>query len=168
MNKIVLLILIVVIAGGLFFKSDITNFIELKRCNSKGGLIDTGQNSPNAIETNKCVFPEATTDPRIRVTYPMPNQIITSPLEITGEAQGMWYFEASAPVMLTDWDGKIIAQKYIEAQGDWMTENFVPFKGTLEFEKPAYGERGTLILQKDNPSGLPEHDTAIEIPIRFE
>jgi len=31
-----------------------------------------------------------------------------------------------------------------------------------------FSRRGALILQKDNPSGLPEHDDALEISIRFE
>lgn len=93
---------------------------------------------------------------------------ISSPLVVTGRARGYWFFEASFPVVLTDWDGKIIADGYATAEGEWMTEDFVPFYFTLTFDKPAYGERGTLILRKDNPSGLPEHDAAVEIPVRFE
>jgi hypothetical protein len=104
----------------------------------------------------------------IRVAVPEPNQRITSPLRVTGEARGTWYFEASFPLTLVDWDGRIIAEGYAEAQSDWMTENFVPFTGTLTFTKPPFGERGAVIFHKDNPSGLPEHDAALEIPIRFE
>lgn len=104
----------------------------------------------------------------IRLDSPRPNQIITSPLTITGQARGTWFFEASFPVILTDWDGKIIAQTVATAQGDWMTEDFVPFSATLEFDQPAYGQRGALILQKDNPSGLSEYDDALEIPVLFQ
>ena len=50
---------------------------------------------------------------------------------------------------------------------DVVGEDFVEFKGILEFEKPNYGESGVLILRKDNPSELPEHDDALEIPILF-
>ena len=103
----------------------------------------------------------------IRVTTPTPHAEITSPLLITGEARGPWFFEASFPVVLTDWDGLIITQGFATAQDDWMTEDFVPFTVTLEFEKPDYGKNGTLILQKDNPSGLPENDDALEIPVVF-
>jgi hypothetical protein len=49
-----------------------------------------------------------------------------------------------------------------------MTEDFVPFTATIEFETPDYGDIGALILKKDNPSGLPEHDDAYEIPVRFK
>ncbi|MFZ2484953.1 MAG: Gmad2 immunoglobulin-like domain-containing protein [Minisyncoccia bacterium] len=106
----------------------------------------------------------------IRLTYPRPNQEIASPLVITGEARGYWFFEASFPVMLVDWDGRIIAQGIATAKEEWMTENFVPFEATLTFEVDpnVYSKRGALILQKDNPSGLPEHDDALEIPITYK
>lgn len=104
----------------------------------------------------------------IKIFTPKKNQKISSPLVIEGEARGMWFFEASFPFVLTDWDGKIIAQHFAQAQGEWMTEDFVSFSAKLEFEKPAYGERGFLILKKDNPSGLQEHDDSIEIPVIFK
>jgi hypothetical protein len=105
----------------------------------------------------------------IRVDSPRLNQTISSPLTITGEARGNWYFEASFPVVLTNWDGLIIAQGIAQAKGDWMTTGFVPFEATLTFtvDKNTYSNRGFLILKKDNPSGLPEHDDALEIPIMF-
>jgi len=103
----------------------------------------------------------------IRVDNIKPDDIITSPLVITGEARGNWYFEASFPIFLTDWDGRIIAQGNANAQGSWMTADFVPFSGTLEFERPAYGERGFLILKKDNPSGLPQNADEFKVPVVF-
>src|SRR3989344_3102384 len=67
---------------------------------------------------------------------PLPNSVITSPLQVSGKARGTWYFEASFPIILVDWDGLIIAEGYATALSDWMTEDFVPFQATLEFEKP--------------------------------
>lgn len=93
---------------------------------------------------------------------------ITSPLVLSGKAPGNWFFEASAPVVLTDWDGLIIAEGYVMANGEWMTTDYVPFSGTLTFVKPAYGERGTLIFQKDNPSGESQFDDAAEMTIQFK
>ncbi|MFW6084701.1 MAG: Gmad2 immunoglobulin-like domain-containing protein [Gemmatimonadota bacterium] len=104
----------------------------------------------------------------VRLESPEPLAVIESPLEVSGRARGFWYFEASFPVVLVDWDGLIIAEGVATADGEWMTEEFVPFHSTLEFETPEYGERGTLILQKHNASGLPEHDDALEVPVRFE
>ncbi|MFH1286811.1 MAG: Gmad2 immunoglobulin-like domain-containing protein [Candidatus Magasanikbacteria bacterium] len=102
----------------------------------------------------------------IRVYSPRPNATISSPLQITGEARGTWFFEGDFPIILTNWDGLIIAEGFGVAQGEWMTEDFVPFKGTLTFEKQeSYSDKGTLILQKDNPSDLRENDDALEIPV---
>lgn len=102
---------------------------------------------------------------------PRPETIVTSPLHISGRARGNWFFEASFPVSLTDWDGRIIAQGVAEAKGDWMTEDFVPFEATVSFKTPVSGkgipDTGSLILKKDNPSGLPEYDDALEITVRF-
>ncbi|MBU1557450.1 Gmad2 immunoglobulin-like domain-containing protein [Patescibacteria group bacterium] len=110
-------------------------------------------------------------DNLIRLDNPRPNQKIESPLTLKGEARGTWFFEGDFPVILTDWDGKIIAEGFFTAKDDWMTEEFVPFEGTLVFENPEnlgdFSEKGSLILRKDNPSGLPENDDALEIPIRF-
>jgi hypothetical protein len=105
----------------------------------------------------------------IRIDTPRPNEAISSPLTITGEARGNWYFEASFPVVLTDWDGKIIAQGTATAKGDWMTTDFVPYEATLTFtvDTNAYSNKGSLVLRKDNPSALPANDDALEIPIVF-
>jgi hypothetical protein len=107
------------------------------------------------------------------LTSPEPNDTVTSPLTLTGKARGTWYFEGSFPVILTDWDGRIIAEGVAMARGPWMTEDFVPFTVTITFESPYrsndpdFMRRGSLILRKDNPSGLPEYDDALEIPIRY-
>lgn len=103
----------------------------------------------------------------IQITSPRPGAVITSPLTITGKARGNWFFEASFPVILTDWDGRILAQGIATAEGEWMTTEFVAFTSVLNYPKQreVYSKRGTLILQKDNPSGLPEHDDSLEIPV---
>jgi hypothetical protein len=93
---------------------------------------------------------------------------IKSPLIITGKASGVWYFEATFPVILTNWDGLIIAEAYASAKDEWMTEDFVDFEVKLEFKADtSVSNRGTLILQKDNPSGLPEFDDALEFTVFF-
>lgn len=102
----------------------------------------------------------------IRVTAPQPGSLVQSPLVITGEARGRWYFEAVFPVKITDSNGTVVAQGSAQAEGEWQTENFVPFKATLTFNPPVNGP-GTLILQNDNPSGLPEKNKELRIPVRF-
>jgi len=104
----------------------------------------------------------------IVVSEPDPGEHITSPLHIFGDARGTWFFEADAPVVLMDDDGNIIAEGFVTAQGDWMTTDFVPFEGELEFDVPDdAGDSGTLILKNDNPSENRENDKSVEIPIRF-
>ncbi len=109
---------------------------------------------------------------KIYVTMPNETEEITSPLVVKGRAPGNWFFEASAPVVLTNWDGLIIGQKYITAEGEWMTTDYVPFSGEIVFETPIceadYCKRGSLILQKDNPSGESQFDDAVEMTIKFK
>lgn len=93
--------------------------------------------------------------------------LVESPLKITGEMRGPWFFEASFPVKLVDANGNLIVQHYAQAQSEWMTTDFVPFESELEFSYPRT-ETGFLVLEKDNPSGLPENAEAIEIPVRFK
>lgn len=109
--------------------------------------------------------PEAKAD-LIVVDSPASGAYVASPLTVTGRARGAWYFEASFPVQLLDGDGKVLASGPAQAQGDWMTQEFVPFKITLNFKAPGTAG-GTLVLKKDNPSGLPEHDDELRLPIRF-
>jgi len=116
-----------------------------------------------ASETNT----KDNTSDQIKITNPMPNQVIESPLKVEGEARGTWFFEATFPVNLLDANGDVIASNPAKAQGEWMTQDFVPFIAQLIFEKPAT-DTGVLVLKKDNPSGLPENDASIEIPILFK
>lgn len=102
----------------------------------------------------------------IKVTSLQPEQTIQSPLTVSGEAIGTWFFEASFPVKLLDGNGNVIASSPAQAKGDWMTRDFVPFEAVLNFEKPAT-MNGILVLEKDNPSGLPENADKLEIPVTF-
>lgn len=104
----------------------------------------------------------------IVVDTPLVGSEVSSPLEITGKARGYWFFEASFPIVVVDWDGKIIGQGIAQSTSEWMTQEFVPFKATITFDASStVSNRGALILKKDNPSGLPENDDAFEIPIFF-
>ena len=112
----------------------------------------------------------------ITVSNPGPYGIVRSGDIVTGKARGNWFFEGSFPVSLT-WSGKTIAEGIATAEGEWMTTEFVPFKSVLTFNPDFIIDAiegdgnvwplGSLILKKDNPSGLPENDDALEIPISF-
>jgi hypothetical protein len=103
----------------------------------------------------------------IVVDTPAPGAMVSSPLVIRGRARGTWFFEGDFPVVLLGAKGNVVAKGFCTAKGEWMTRDFVPFEGTITFGKPVPGGRGTLVLKKDNPSDLPEHDDALEIPLFF-
>ncbi|MDX1762346.1 MAG: Gmad2 immunoglobulin-like domain-containing protein, partial [Christiangramia sp.] len=102
----------------------------------------------------------------IKVEEPLPNLDVTSPLKIVGKARGYWFFEASAPIAILDKDFNKIAESYIEAEGEWMTEEFVYFTGSIEFDAPD-DERGYLLFRRANPSGHKENERTYRIPILF-
>ncbi len=102
----------------------------------------------------------------VYIETPFSGMKVSSPLVVSGRARGNWYFEASFPVKLLDGNGNELVVTPAQAQGDWMTTNYVPFSVTLTFPTPATAT-GTLILQKDNPSGEPQHDDFVSIPVTF-
>lgn len=124
---------------------------------------------PPSCEFSPCPAVQANIKNRILVSTPTLNQTIASPVTIEGIARGSWFFEASFPISIVNWDGLIIGEGIAHAEDDWMTEDFVPFTATVSYTLPndTLYDRGAIILRKDNPSGLPEHDDALEIPVTF-
>jgi len=106
-------------------------------------------------------------DDLIKVNNLKLNQMVESPLAIEGEARGVWYFEASFPVKIFDENNNLLGAAVAQAQGNWMTEDFVPFKAYLDFSTSTT-KKGFLVLKKDNPSGLPENDDEFKIAINFK
>lgn len=103
----------------------------------------------------------------IKVSNLKINQSIESPLLLKGEARGYWFFEASFPVKIYDDNNFLLGVKPAQALGEWMTENFVPYEVVFSFAVPST-QKGRLVLEKDNPSGLPEHDDELTVPVDFK
>lgn len=103
----------------------------------------------------------------IRVMTPRANTSVASPLHIEGEARGNWFFEAQFPVNLLDDQGRLLATGIARTRDNWQTEDFVPFELDLEFTMPT-AERGTLVFKRANPSGLPENDAELVVPVFFD
>jgi hypothetical protein len=103
---------------------------------------------------------------KIKVFKPIAKSAVSTPLIVMGEVPGNWSFEASFPVKLLDAKGNQVAQVAAQLQGDWMTDKLVPFTAKLSFKDVTPGS-GTLVLQKDNPSGLPANDDSLSIPVSF-
>lgn len=100
------------------------------------------------------------------VFTPQPNELVKSPILIEGKARGTWYFEASFPIHLLNDKSNELAIGIAQAQSDWMTTDFVPFKAEIRYQSDKE-INGTLVFQRDNPSGLPENDKEMRIPVRI-
>lgn len=103
----------------------------------------------------------------ILISQPKINQKISSPVSIEGEARGFWFFEAQFPVEIYDLNNHLLGRGILKAQNDWMTENYVPFKGEISFNAPSTST-GFLRFLSDNPSGLAENQKIYEMKIQFE
>ena len=124
--------------------------------------------TPQKVVTKAPVKPAPTGDKplssRVSVTTPQANTTVGATFVVKGKAPGNWFFEASFPIQVRDKDGNVIGRTHGSAQGDWMATELVAFSATVNIEG-GYKGPATLILMRDNPSGLPENDDAVEIAI---
>ena len=104
---------------------------------------------------------------RVHISNPKPLESVGSTFDVTGDAPGNWYFEAVFPIQVRDSTGKVVGRGPAKAQTDWMTTGQVAFYATINIDN-GYSGPGTLVLLKDNPSGLPQNDDSIEIPITIQ
>ena len=102
----------------------------------------------------------------VLIYSPIKNSTVTNPVAIIGEVPGNWSTEAQFPVQLKDDKGNIVAQAPAHVLGNWQTTQLVPFSVQLTFTTTESGS-GTLVLQKDNPSGLPQNSDFVSIPIKL-
>lgn len=152
-NVIIVIVLLALGALGLYYYQT--------RVGERGIVENGGNGQTENGTTTPLVYKDL-----VHVENPRANGTVTSPLRVIGAARGNWYFEASFPIELVDGNGRRIAIAPAQAEGEWMTTKYVPFALELAFEVPTTST-GTLILHKDNPSGLPEHDDSFKIPVRF-
>ena len=99
----------------------------------------------------------------VQITSPLSGASVPKTFTVKGEARGTWYFEASFPIKVNDAGGTMVGSGIAQAQGEWMTTEFVPFSAPVVVTN--YSGPATLVLLRDNPSGLPEYDDAVSIPI---
>lgn len=125
--------------------------------------------APTATSTSPTSATRTTAEPlalhdRVHVAAPLSGATVGRTLTISGEAPGSWFFEASFPIQIRDKDNNKIGQTTAQAQSDWMTTAQVLFTATITLSQQ-YSGPATLVLLRDNPSGLPENDDSVEIPI---
>lgn len=98
---------------------------------------------------------------------PIPRETLSAGIyKVTGAARGFWFFEASMPLELQDLEGNILASAIATADGEWMTEDLVPFTADIAVPEAVGG--GVLVLKRDNSSGLAEHDASLSMSVFFE
>src|ERR1700722_4160720 len=69
---------------------------------------DTGASGTSApVGTST---PVVTQDDMIHVTSPTQGGLVSSPILITGQARGSWYFEGQFPIEILDSNGQVIGQ----------------------------------------------------------
>lgn len=132
--------------------------------------LDTGSNQvvERDVDAEEAALLEVTDEAHydlIRVYAPLTGETIVSPVTIRGIARGPWFFEASFPIEITNWDGAIIGRGIATSKEEWTTEDFIPFEALVEFDAKQENNQGTIILKKDNPSGLEENEDALKISI---
>lgn len=134
----------------------------------------TTDTAPATTESTPILLPDGKSNLSFEI-FQLPDgsmlegSVIKSPLALSGRARGTWYFEASFPIELKDSEGNTLVTAVAQAQSDWMTEDFVDWSATMTWDAASTtATSGVLIFKKDNPSGLPEHDASLEIPILFQ
>ena len=103
---------------------------------------------------------------RVVVDAPKSGATVPKKFTVTGKAPGPWYFEASFPVEVRSATGTVLATVPASALTDWMTTDDVAFKAEITIT--GYTGAATLVLKRDNPSGLPQNDASVSMPITIQ
>ena len=123
---------------------------------------------PDSGTNSKVLQPTISADGHLGVTAPQPGALVSSPITIIGAVTGGgWFFEGSFPVKILDSDGTVHGIGVAQAQAERMSTSSVPFTAIVQFTAP-HGVTGTVVLSKDNPSGLAKIDGSLSIPVRFK
>lgn len=96
-----------------------------------------------------------------------PGTKVRGVVSYSGVIKGAYFFEANILINVLDANRNILKAGNTMATGDWMTSGPVSFAGTIDFSGLKKG--GAFIeIHNDNPSGLPENDKSVLIPVVIE
>jgi len=134
--------------------------------NQKDTAADVKNKSKNAMDTVPPFSPTDIVDLSLQPGTVLTLNTTEKEVELSGLVMGSMAFEGDFPVYIKDADGNVVASA-IAFVPNWMTIEKVPFTVQFSFEKAVSLEKGVIVFQKDNVSGLPEHDMVISYPIRL-
>jgi hypothetical protein len=101
-----------------------------------------------------------------KLITPQSGDTITGPLVIKGYIPKSWVFEGQFQMRLLDADRQPIPTDSTSVPVDWnQNSESLYFVQTYNFHTSS--PSGFLILENDNPSGLPQNKKSIEVPINF-
>src|SRR3989344_9467837 len=106
----------------------------------------------------------------IRIDAPKENDVVSSPLKISGSVNGNGWtgFEAQVgTVKLQDSNGKELALGLLMATAEEWMQLPTYFETTLVFDI-GKAKSGRLVLHNENASGDPERDKVFIMPIKFK
>ena len=98
------------------------------------------------------------------IDSPRPGDVVSKEFSIAGKARGQWFFEASFPIEVLDKNGGVIGSAVANAQSEWTTTDFVPFKADIAIPD-SYSGIVTVVLKKDNPSDIPDKDASASFQV---
>lgn len=181
------ILLAVVVAAAASFATYTWQHTQVSDLNSKVSSLNAKVNSQNSqiatltTQLNKACRPDQqpSTNPEcagyayqsakgvtVLVFSPAKDASVANPVAVVGEVPGSWSFEAQFPVQLKNSKNETVAQGTARVLGNWQTTALVPFSAQLTYTAAQTGN-GTIVLQKDNPSGLSQNDDSVTIPVHF-
>jgi len=89
---------------------------------------------------------------KIIVLSPLPNDSISSPVFIRGEALGDWFEVSTIKLQILDKNGKVLGSGFVETTKYTGVDALVPFEGKADFSVPRFGSSGTIVIHKSNSS----------------
>ena len=120
------------------------------------------------VSTEATFFGSWTWSDIVDITSPISWTPISSPVTIIWEMSGYWFFEATAPVQIVDSDDIQLWEWYVTTQGERMTGWLVAFSWSVMFSLSwTTATTWSVILRRNNVSGLSENDAYVAIPVVF-
>ncbi len=89
---------------------------------------------------------------KITVSSPLPNDTISSPVFIRGQALGDWFEVSTIKLKILDKNEKVLGDGFLETTKYPGVDTLVPFEGTIAFSVPRFGSSGTIVIHKANSS----------------